>query len=131
MVWMGIEETKIKDLILFPLGIFNSLDLAVEEYDLYAVQNNFWPKGLFPLFSSNCGDFVLLNLDNPDYKEYALYEYSPALLILTPELFFDSLDIFLKAVTECYKTGAYMYNNGLAVNYEEQDKIFKASNELH
>jgi hypothetical protein len=52
-------ETKaLGELWLFKLGIYVSLDLAIANYLGWAIQNDYWPKGLFPLFDSG-GEIII------------------------------------------------------------------------
>jgi hypothetical protein len=118
------EEYTIGELQLFTLGIFESLELAIEKYEYMALEHDYWQRGLFPVFNSCGGDYYLINLCNKEFKEDAIYMYSPSLLFLEPEYTFRDLDSVLKLVVDCYNDGTYKFDGELLVDIDKEEIAF-------
>ena len=116
-------DTKaLGELELFKLGIFTSLNLAIESY-AGAIQYNFWSEELFPLFGSGGGDYYLIdtNKSSPTYQMILFYSPSNPYFEGTISIF-DSLDSCLISIIECYGTKAYFFNTDL-LGFEIEGKL--------
>jgi hypothetical protein len=106
-------ETKtLGALRLFKLGIFVSLDFSISNYLEWVIQYDYWPKGLFPLFDSGAGgDYYLIDTNKQSVTHGMILYYS----VSNPYFqgtssIFDSLDLCLTTIIECYREKAYYFN---------------------
>ena len=80
---------------------------------------------LFPLFGSGAGDYYLIDCANNNQTQGTIFYFSPS----DPDFdgmisIYDSLDKLLHTVSECYKLGAYFFNdNQLQIKYELEKGI--------
>lgn len=61
------EQTSLKTIgeqQIFPLGIFSPLEISIEAYKYYALENKYWQTYMFPIFESRGGDYFLINCNN-------------------------------------------------------------------
>lgn len=116
------EGNTIGELQLFPWGIFDPLDRAIQDYLAYS-KPGYWGRKHFPIFS-RAGDFLLINC-KPDDSEYGcIYQYAPTLHFDEIPLQYKSLSDLLKMVVECFEAGAYSFVDGvLEDNYDLSDPI--------
>ena len=116
------ESTPFGQLQLFTLGIYISLNLAIQEYAQNAIRQSYWPKTLFPLFGSVGGDYYLIDTGNTSLTYGMIMYYSPANPYFQGAVsIFDSLESCLRSVTECYSTKAYHFD--LDSHYFEIDAL--------
>jgi len=104
------DTRSIGELSLFTLGIFVSLNLAVEDYLGRAIHKSYWAKGLFPLFGSGGGDYYLIDTNKRSAHRGMILYYSPSNPYFRGTVsIFDSLDSCLSSILECYRTKAYYF----------------------
>ncbi|TDX02192.1 SMI1/KNR4 family protein [Dinghuibacter silviterrae] len=130
-----LESNKLGELELFRLAIFPPFEMAVEDYDCYSRQNNYWKKDLFPLFGSGGGDYYLINCSDDPKVRGMIFYYSPTNYESEARIsIFDSLQSLVQSVTICYERQAYQYTSGedkyLDIDYELEAEICRAYNPL-
>jgi len=128
----GTMDTKRKiigAMTLFTNGIFYSLEQSIDVYKYNALENAHWNRNYFPLFSSGGGDYLLMDLGKGKF-EGAIFLYSPALLYSsTPLTIYDSLEMLLLSVLECYQQKAYDFIDGiLETDIDMEFSICKKNN---
>jgi hypothetical protein len=100
-------------LTLFTLGIFVSFNIAAVDYRERAVQYNYWPRGLFPLFGSGGGDYYLIDTNKQSVNFRMILFYSPSNPSFQGTVSaFDSLDSCLRSIIECYREKVYYIEPG-------------------
>ena len=105
------ESKTLGELRLFKLGIFVSLNLAVDDYLKQAIRKSYWSKGLFPLFVSGAGDYYLINVNKRSATCGMIMYYSPANPYFQGTAsIFDSLKSCLTSIIECYRAKAYYFD---------------------
>ncbi|GGB19877.1 SMI1/KNR4 family protein [Puia dinghuensis] len=105
------ESTPIGELRLFKLGVFVSLNLAIDDYLGLAIRKSYWSKGLFPLFGSGGGDYYLIDTQKRSVTRGMIMYYSPSNPYFQGTAsIFDSLDSCLSSIIECYRVKAYYFN---------------------
>ena len=107
------EQSKIETLgesMILPLGTFVSLQLCIDYYKEYSIDDSVWRRALFPLLLAGGGDFYLIDTEvtSPTFEMIFLY----STIVDTDEFvitIYDSLENLLKTVTECFNSGHYFY----------------------
>lgn len=128
----GIDHKKYElnpdiDPSLFMLGRFYSLEDNLKDYKYY-VDNGYWSRNLFPIFSAGNSEFFLVNCDelSPEFG-MLLYYSTTDYLALTPITIFDSIESLILDLTECYAKLIYSYDFEseilLVTNPEQEVKI--------
>lgn len=94
----------------FTLAVFVPLEILIESYIYYALDNDYWEKKLFPVFSNLCGDFYLLDIEpkSPTFKK--VYIFSPLTVFSGVITVYDSLPKLLETIICCYKEDVYKYS---------------------
>lgn len=70
----------------------------------------FWSKQLFPIVSTNAGEYLLYDTNKKSKAYRTVLLYAPSLLITKPEPIYDSLCHLFETVSECYTTGIYQFD---------------------
>ena len=111
----GTEELRDKaigELTLFNNGIFHSLEECISQYRYNAIDNNYWDKQYFPLFSSGGGDYLLINTGDNQLTG-TIFIISPSILFTNqPTSIYDSLECLFKSLLRCYQMKAYHFEEG-------------------
>lgn len=117
----------IENLMLCSFGNILPIDKAVE----LNTSNNvlkFNEKKLFPFISSFSGEYLLINMKDPNK---CIKIYSPSLFIIEPIPIFENLASFLNCILKCYEFGAYIINkNKLEVDFDKEEIIFSSYDKL-
>lgn len=123
----GIIDTDytIGELQLFCLGIFEPLEAEIEAYQIMSLDKHLWANGLFPVFMSCGGDYYLINLGNKDFKDGAIYMYSPSLLFVEPEYMVKDLDSLLELIANGYDNETYKFDGELIIDFDREQNAFE------
>jgi hypothetical protein len=125
----NFSTASIESLELFPEGIMLSLEQALDVYKIYAIQQQNWSVGLFPIFTNGGGDYFLF--DSKNKTEGSILLYAPSLLLsVVPQTIYDSLEKLFKTVLICFEKGAYKVSvdGTMEVDYDLRNQISKECN---
>ena len=119
----------------FRLGIFPPFEVSVQEYEEYSWTNHFYKKEFFPLFGSGGGDYYLINCGNDSKERGRIYYFTLSNYEFDKWIsIFDSLAELIQTITDCYKEGAYSYNEDeghfLQIDFTLERKICRRNNPL-
>ncbi|SDF61166.1 SMI1/KNR4 family protein [Chitinophaga filiformis] len=121
---MGVsDDLTIAQSLLFPDGIFESLDGCIETYKIYTHAGD-WNLKYFPILSAGGGDYLLMNCDPDDVLFGYLYLYSVP--VHGKELYvrYKSLSELFQGVLECFQANAYWFDDGaLQEDFDIADPI--------
>lgn len=111
----------------FPeIGTFMPIHDALESYQ-QAREHDFWPANFWPIFHD---DALLLDLD-PESRTYGqVHLYSPTLLILEPEPYYDSLEIMFTTYLAALKANLVPFGNELEPNFSNYGALAANLNPL-
>jgi hypothetical protein len=101
---------NLRELRIFPLAIYLSLSESLEDYGYNA--NNYWPRNLFPVFTSGGGDYYLLNCEEGTPSRGMIYYFCPSDYLFQGVITkFDSLPSLISSVIECYAEKVYYFDD--------------------
>ncbi|WP_291913296.1 SMI1/KNR4 family protein [Chitinophaga sp. CB10] len=107
-----IYENNFSRQIFFDFGIFFSLESAIDLYKSDSIENKYWSRSYFPVFTNGGGDFLLLNIDELSGEWGMIYLFSPAInLSIDPVSIYDSIEAMVDSILLCYNKGAYFFEN--------------------
>ena len=111
----------------FPeIGAFMPLQDSADSYQ-QALQYEFWPANFWPIFHD---DSLLINL-NPASTTYGqIHLYSPSLLILEPEPYYDSLELMFSTFLKALKTELVPFGDELEPNFSLYNTLAGQMNPL-
>jgi hypothetical protein len=107
------------------------IKIAIDEYNddnNMIVLNH---KSMFPIFASEFGDFLMIDIKKGSKTFNQIFLYSPSLLINEPIVIFDNLESFLKTLEECLVAHVYDYDsnfNIVVMDYAKEKNIIKKNN---
>jgi hypothetical protein len=121
------SSTFYRNTPFFPeIGTFMPVNDALASYQ-DACEHDFWPANFWPIFHD---DAVLLNLD-PESNSYGqIYLYSPSLLILEPEPYYDSLEIMFTTYLAALKAKLLPFGDELEPNFSSYSALAAELNPL-
>lgn len=142
---------ELLDLFMWKNGIDSALLFSEEGYkfELTSFGNFFELRGLlshhfleiktknipydnkyFAIFFTASGDRILVDIDSKSNTYSRLFIYAPSVtLSYEPMQIFDSLELMLDTIIECYEKGAYSVLDGiLNVDYDLESSIAKRIN---
>jgi cell wall assembly regulator SMI1 len=116
-----VEERPANELLFISLGVFFSLERNLDTYKR-SMQIELWESNFFPLFDSGGGDIYLINTDEMSSTYGYIFFYSPALMIVEPEIRYSSLSKLIEVTHKLYSSGGYEIDsdNGLIVDFDKE-----------
>lgn len=116
-----INDTLPINYLFCSYGYFLKLEDAIERY------NSDYFKELkdshfFPIISNEIGDYLLINIDQNSRYYGCIFEYSPALLIIEPEVVFKNTTELLSFILDCYTEKIYTIDKvkGLIIDDDKE-----------
>lgn len=109
-----------KKFCFHPCGNLLSLEDAVQRYT-QMIEDGLIDENLFPFISNNDGDYLLLDIGKDSETYGMIYICSAAQLIHPPHTIYDNFQAFVKSLTHCYASKAYIYRkrtNEIELNSE-------------
>lgn len=85
-----------------------------------------WKKTLFPIISTNAGEYLLYDTDKKSKTHGMILLYSAELLVTSPETAYDSLSNLFETFIRCYEQNIYSYDsdaNELKIDFEAEHKL--------
>jgi hypothetical protein len=122
------DNQILDDLRLIPHCVFYSIEMNLDTYNHFAIQSGLWEHHYFPLLNSGGGDVYLINCD-PNLSDYGSVSlYSPAMLIVEPEIRFSSVEKMVDAILALYQNGGYEFviGEGLMVDRKLQRETIRS-----
>jgi hypothetical protein len=118
---------------LFRLGIFFSLEYAVELYKGRAGEDEYWKHKMFPIFGSWGGEFYLMDLDPKSNTHGQIYFFDLVSTDFDAVItIYDSLPILIQTIIESYKRNAYSIHLNpdykFVINWNLEQEISKELN---
>lgn len=105
-------------------GVFFPLEESLSIYR-YSRQENL--RDYFPIFSDD-SFLIQLNKQSPDFGK--IFIYSPAMQILKPQSYFDSLASMIETLITCFKEKAFFYDTELFLE-QDYDRSFDIAKQIN
>jgi hypothetical protein len=119
-----------QECMIFYFGSFQLSLEAIAEHIKANKEQDIWPESFIPLIMDNTGQFILYN-NKPGKSFGRLCLYSASLLIIEPEIIFDSVASMIRTTIESYEQRAQFYDpieDWLDINFSKYRKIAKKIN---
>lgn len=116
---------------LCSFGSFFAIKDLLSYYLLKLSTETLYHKKFFPIFFSNEGDHVLIDLYSKSKTYGKLFLFAPSITLSSePMGIFDSLELMIKTIFLSYKNQIYQLNEDgtLKVEYEKESKIARELN---
>jgi hypothetical protein len=105
---------------------FYSLKDSIVEYNL-SIKEEFYENHFFPIFHH---DTFLINLDHNSEDFNKIFIYCPALTIIEPESYYDSINNMIDTLTVCFEKRISWYDSEDFIQYDPK-QFFAICKELN
>lgn len=124
----GTTEDKCRHILQYDICSFGKILPFGNAISIYMANKAepFWPKTLFPILTTNAGEFLLFDFNKKSKTYGMILIYSAELLITKAESIYDSLKHLFETVIACYENEIYKFNstnNILEIDFELESKL--------
>jgi cell wall assembly regulator SMI1 len=126
----NVNDKTIGELLMFPNGIFLSLEDGLEIYE-WNTNNHYWEDTNFPLFTSGGGDYLFVQLNSGE-NNGRIYFYSPSNVDFDGIIsMYDNLTQMLESIIKCYENNVYYIKDNSLEWISDPIQEAKISKELN
>lgn len=111
-------------------GSFFELSSLLSYYELELITGVLYNKKYFAFFYSIAGDRILIDLEKKSKTFGKIFIYAPSITLSSePIKIFDSLELMIDTIIQCYEKKAYTIIDGeLNINFDLESEISKKMN---